>query len=399
MTRRIAILLGALAVACATAAPAHAADSLLAPAPVASGLSAYGGHAVWSARDATGQWRLVHWHAGTVTALPVPTRSVPFDADLGPGAAGAPAVLYSRCTTEPAAPSGLARTPDWSTASGCDVYQAPLDGGTEQPLAEVNTRYGSETTPSRWHGDVAFARRERGRHIAKLLLLRAGARGNDRNVHCSTDQADQFEVEAVLRCVGVDRVEQDFAHTPVRCFLGPGDGVDTGSGAATMGGHFKTGRRRDFTFAGTARIHGEHQDLRAEVTGNFVNDLRTRNSRRIDGRLVRTEAQELVHLGHATNATTHSEGNEDFLSRAADDVERGLAVPGRGGDVGTSFIGPAIVVTVRKFHRITGVAKAFEVDAFDDAACVDIKAGYDADGYSHVLLLSSAGALLDHCVG
>src|SRR4029453_9698851 len=49
--------------------------------------------------------------------------------------------------------------------------------------------------------------------------------GDDRDVDRTTDKADQFEVESVLGAVSVDRVQKDLSHTPVRGFLGPGDGV------------------------------------------------------------------------------------------------------------------------------------------------------------------------------
>ena len=38
---------------------------------------------------------------------------------------------------------------------------------------------------------------------------------------------------------------------------------------------------------------------------------------------------------------------------------------------------------MRQLHRVTGVAQAFEIDAFDHAAGVDVEARDDAHGYSH----------------
>ena len=43
----------------------------------AAGLTAYGGHVVWSQRDpATGRWQLRQWHAGHVSRLAVSERGV-----------------------------------------------------------------------------------------------------------------------------------------------------------------------------------------------------------------------------------------------------------------------------------------------------------------------------------
>ncbi|MCY1314041.1 hypothetical protein D9M70_646300 [compost metagenome] len=49
---------------------------------------------------------------------------------------------------------------------------------------------------------------------------------------------------------------------------------------------------------------------------------------------------------------------------------------------------------MRQFHRIPRVPEAFEVDAFDYAACINVQAGNNAYGYSHVLILNSAVLLI-----
>src|SRR3954471_18981249 len=85
----------------ALAAPAHAAERVLAPGTDMAGLAAYRGQVVTSRLNRqTGQWELVRWHAGVVDALPVAPRPVPFDADAGPDAAGRPVLVYSRCAQE-----------------------------------------------------------------------------------------------------------------------------------------------------------------------------------------------------------------------------------------------------------------------------------------------------------
>ena len=116
------------------------------------------------------------------------------------------------------------------------------------------------------------------------------------------DQADQFDVEAVLGAVRIDGVEQDFADPALRGLTCPGDGVNAGPRAAAVRGHFKARRRGLGSGAGAAGVDGEHQDLRAEVPGNLVDDVRAGHGSRVDGGLVRAEAQELVHLGHAADA-------------------------------------------------------------------------------------------------
>jgi hypothetical protein len=161
-----------------SAAQAQSSDVVLAPAPDSTGVSAYGGQVVLSKRDPqTGRWALVRWHAGVVDVLPVAQRSVPFDADAGPGRDGDPVVVYSRCRVEPALTPGLAPTPDWQTARGCDVYELNLTGTpTERKLTAVSSSSQSETTPSTWRGNIAFVRHADRAFVPKVLYLAAGAK-------------------------------------------------------------------------------------------------------------------------------------------------------------------------------------------------------------------------------
>lgn len=174
---RLSSLLAAVLALVAVAAPSNAvaaAPTRLAPAPDAAGLTAFGGHVVWSARDPeTGLWSLQRWHAGVVERLPVAARSVSFDADAGPDADGRPVLVYSRCRREPSNEDSL---PGWLGARGCDVFRLPLEGGRERRVAAVNTRAASETTPSMWRGAIAFARAAPGQDRARIWLRRAGAR-------------------------------------------------------------------------------------------------------------------------------------------------------------------------------------------------------------------------------
>jgi hypothetical protein len=159
------------------ASAAQAAETLLAPAPDTSGITAFGGEVVLSQRDAaTGRWALVRLRNGALERLPVAERSVPFDADLGPDAAGRPMVVYSRCTQEPNVTSGLAPTPDWQTARGCDIYKLPLTGDIrERKLVAASSTGKSETTPSTWRGALAFVRFREGVQVPTIAYLPAGA--------------------------------------------------------------------------------------------------------------------------------------------------------------------------------------------------------------------------------
>jgi hypothetical protein len=153
---------------------------VLAPVGNDSALSAYGGWVVWSELEANGRWALTAWHRGAKTRLPVGTRSVPFDVDLGSDAHGRVVATYSRCATEPtpipgtesvvgyASPNGL---PRWSRASRCSLRVLDIATGRERALRVPRPSGASDTTPSMWRGRVAFARLARRATVAQVLLF------------------------------------------------------------------------------------------------------------------------------------------------------------------------------------------------------------------------------------
>jgi hypothetical protein len=166
----------------AAAAPWAAAAAVMPSSDVAAlpagawGLTAYGGYVVFSARASTaGRWQLMAWHNGVITALPVPARPVPFDADAGPDANGNPAVVYSRCATEPGYGSDEWEL-DWANGRGCRIWELSLLGGVPARVSEVGAPGASDTAPTIWGGAIAFARvpAHASPRVPEIYLWRAG---------------------------------------------------------------------------------------------------------------------------------------------------------------------------------------------------------------------------------
>ena len=143
-------------------APAPAAAVAQDPAPIAgiavpTPIAAYGGLLVWSAPDGHGRYALMERDAaGTVRTLPVASRGVPFDVDLGPTSGGTIYAVYSRCQVEPAWSGD--QMPAYEQGKGCDIYKLDLTTLAEQRYTKVNASDASEYWPSYWKGQVAFAR-------------------------------------------------------------------------------------------------------------------------------------------------------------------------------------------------------------------------------------------------
>ena len=185
---RLARFVVMVIVLAAVAAPAaHAAVQELGPVANVSPLSAHAGWVVWSELQPDGRWHLVAWHAGLRVQPRVPSRGAPFDADVGSDKQGRPVATYSRCAADPVAPNqGVAPDqgkvvpgfvspnglPRQSSGRRCGLRVLDLASGGERGLHVRRPRGASDTTPSMWRGDVAFARTLRGATVANVLLWR-----------------------------------------------------------------------------------------------------------------------------------------------------------------------------------------------------------------------------------
>jgi hypothetical protein len=200
----------------AGAEPASAAPAVIASVTAETPISAGDGWLVWSV-PAPGGWALDAYHQGSLSQLPLGVRPQPFDASVGTNASGAPVVVFSRCTRTPEmtdtgaseVKGGTLLEP--STGAGCRIHMLVLGGTHESRLAIPDPAGASDTTPSMWHGEVAFARHAPGhgpvwqvmswsqRSPRHVLTLRHGAIP----VHCEEGRPCKHpahgEVQALSR--------------------------------------------------------------------------------------------------------------------------------------------------------------------------------------------------------
>ena len=146
-------------------------------APVSADVPISGGEGwlVWSV-PVTGGWGLEAYHDGALSPLPVPLRSQPFDISVGTNSQGAPVLTFSRCTQTPKmevvgskAIGGSLLLP--RSGAGCRLHVLELRDGRESMLPIPHPADTSDTTPSMWHGEVAFARRTTGRGDVSQIML------------------------------------------------------------------------------------------------------------------------------------------------------------------------------------------------------------------------------------
>jgi hypothetical protein len=166
---RGAVALAVVIVAALCGAPtASASPQTLASVRVRAPIAAYGGWVVWSA-PVSGGWGLDAYHEGTVKTLPVAPRTQPFDVDLGTNASGEVVATFSRCVKTPRYEADLFLELE---GISCRVHVLNLASERERAPAISHPADTSDTTPSMWDGNIAFARYDPRHHadVAQLLL-------------------------------------------------------------------------------------------------------------------------------------------------------------------------------------------------------------------------------------
>jgi len=133
-----------------------------------SPIAAHGGWVAWSAR-VDGRYRLFSWHDGLTRMLPVPGRARPFDADVGSDTRGRAVATYSRCARWGSVKVYAARL----VGVRCRLRALDLTSGRERDAGVPEPPGTSDTTPSMWHGQIAFARRDPASHrdVDQIMLL------------------------------------------------------------------------------------------------------------------------------------------------------------------------------------------------------------------------------------
>jgi hypothetical protein len=141
---------------------------LAAPTPVSS----YGGRVAFSEQLSSGRFALVTHTADGTQPVPIPTRRVPFDVELGPTAGHHVAAVYSRCKHDPPAGQSFGAPALYERGRGCDVYEYDFATQREQRLAAASSPVASESWPTLWRGELAFERTYDAHRRAPLLYVR-----------------------------------------------------------------------------------------------------------------------------------------------------------------------------------------------------------------------------------
>src|SRR5690606_24403111 len=93
------------------------------------------------------------------------------------------------------------------------------------------------------------------------------------------------------------------------------------------------------------------------------------------------------------HATAHGQRHEALFGRSRHDVEDGLAIVRRGGDVQEAkFVRARRIISPRGLHWITRIHQVNEVDALDDAAVLYVQTRYDTGLQGHWIAVLPSSA-------
>lgn len=140
---RRAVVLALLALAGAVPA-AQGAERVILEQSRPTAVKAHAGIALFSQWDGTAYRLVIARGAGPVEALPLPPQATPFDADIGPDAAGRPTVAFSRCV-----------------GADCDLFALRIGAATPTRLTRTDDPGNPESRPTLWRGRLAWVRRVR----------------------------------------------------------------------------------------------------------------------------------------------------------------------------------------------------------------------------------------------
>ena len=206
------------------------------------------------------------------------------------------------------------------------------------------------------------------------MLERAHAAArDDGNWHRARHGAGKRQVKASLGAVAIHAGEQDLAGAATGRLLGPRHRIDT-RGVATA-------RREDLPLVGTGcagqsdtlGIDRHDHGLATKRRGGLADQRRIAHGGRVKRHLVGTGGNHGAHACQVAKAAANGIGNGELLGRVRCHLDSRRAVVTRGGNVQEDdLVRTLAIVGAGQLHRITGIAQAHKVDAFDHTTVLDV---------------------------
>jgi hypothetical protein len=209
----------------------------------------------------------------------------------------------------------------------------------------------------------------------------AGTTGRyDGNADGLAHSSSEFTIEPRTRAICIHRGQENFACATSLGFLRPFNNTASGRLTPALQEDLRVTHRICCVGIATC-IDGDNDSLRAKTAANGIDERWIGESGGVDADFIGAGIKNLFCIVGTPNASSHCEGHKKLAGRAANRVEqRGTSLV-RGGDVEQdNLVGTFTGVARRKFSRVARINDVDKLNAFDNAAGVDIEAGNDAPG-------------------
>ena len=130
---------------------------------------------------------------------------------------------------------------------------------------------------------------------------------------------------------------------------------------------------------GMLGIYRQNANLRTEVLGNVINQLRVANGGRIDRDLIRSGIQQAIYIAQFIDATAHGKRDIDIGSNPLYQFRESLTSFMTCSNIQKhKFICSLFAVSPPQLYRITGLAQIDKVRSFYGLTVFYIQTGYDS---------------------
>ncbi|MNM45330.1 hypothetical protein D3C81_562510 [compost metagenome] len=214
-------------------------------------------------------------------------------------------------------------------------------------------------------------------HVGEMLRCTRAAGGDQRNRAQRPGLSQLGDVVALADAVAVHAVQHDFARATLLHFTHPVQGeARFGAGFARVAG---VGAHPPLTVRLADGVDADHHALLAKGGGQFLDQRRPFQRRRVDRDLVGAGIEHRTGGFDVTDATSHAEWNVDQPGDPFNPLPVHRAALGAGRDVVEhQFIGTFVAIAQRQFGDVTHVDVIAELDALDHATFAYVQTRNDA---------------------
>ena len=224
--------------------------------------------------------------------------------------------------------------------------------------------------------------------LGKVLERSRPARRDHRDRYGCRHLREKITVEAVLGAIAVHAREQDLPRPPPGRLSRPLHCVEASRNPPTREEHLPAA-----AVAPATCVNRHHDALVTKATGGVCDEVGIANRSRVQRDLVGTSRQNRADVVLGAEPAADREGDEHLIGSALNQIDNGVALFVRGGDIEEyQLVSTLPVIPGCQLHGVTRIAQTNEIHAFHDPPPIDIEARDHPDhrdAFSRVVMASA----------